>query len=95
MGVLPAEFGADIGDAPGEMGDALPPVDLGTSRTATAIAAGRETTCAVLDDGALKCWGSRFVGVAGQHNADGGMGDDHPGTDLGSARAAGCRPATD
>jgi hypothetical protein len=46
------------------MGDALPAVDLGTGRTATAIAAGRYHTCALLDDGTVKCWGMRaFSGV--------------------------------
>lgn len=38
------------GDAPGEMGDALPYVDLGDGRTAVAVAAGQAHTCALLDD---------------------------------------------
>ena len=33
------------------------PVDLGTDRTALAVAAGHSHTCAILDDGSLKCWG--------------------------------------
>lgn len=45
------------GDAPGEMGDALPAVNLGAGRTAKLIAAGWGTTCAVLDDDSIKCWG--------------------------------------
>jgi E3 ubiquitin-protein ligase HERC3 len=45
------------GDAAGEMGDALPDVNLGTGRTAKLIAAGWGTTCAVLDDESIKCWG--------------------------------------
>jgi alpha-tubulin suppressor-like RCC1 family protein len=45
------------GDAPGEMGNALPEVNLGTGRTAKLIAAGWGTTCAVLDDESIKCWG--------------------------------------
>ena len=32
------------------------PVDLGTDRTALAVAAGHSHTCAILDDGSLKCW---------------------------------------
>lgn len=38
-------------DGPGEMGDALPFLDLGTGRSAQMIAAGRPHTCAVLDNG--------------------------------------------
>ena len=47
----------DRGDGPGEMGDDLPYVDLGTGRTATAISVGGAHTCALLDNGSLKCWG--------------------------------------
>ena len=32
-------------------------VDLGTGRTAVSVSAGQYHTCAVLDDGSLKCWG--------------------------------------
>jgi alpha-tubulin suppressor-like RCC1 family protein len=45
------------GGTPEQMGDALPVVDLGTGRTATTIAAGGNATCAICDDGSLKCWG--------------------------------------
>ena len=46
---------ATIGDdeAPG----LLVPVDLGADRTATAISAGDAHTCALLDDGSVRCWG--------------------------------------
>lgn len=47
----------DIGDEPGEMGDALPLVDLGTGRTVVAFASTLRTNCALLDDGGVKCWG--------------------------------------
>ncbi len=42
-----------------------PPVDLGTGRTATAITAGKYHTCAVLDDGTIKCWGDNAYGQLG------------------------------
>jgi cysteine-rich repeat protein len=60
----------DRGDGPGEMGDALKGVALGAGQTATAIAAGGNHTCAVLENGELKCWGWNFYGELGQENAD-------------------------
>ena len=48
----------------GEMGDALPAVDLGTGRTAKAIAAGDTYTCAILDNDTVKCWGDATVRTA-------------------------------
>lgn len=59
---------------PSEMGDALPFVDLGTGRTAKAIAAGQYTTCALLDDDSVKCWGMPLLRPA----PDGRIGD-YPG----------------
>ena len=50
--------------ASGEMA-ALPIVNLGTGRTATAIAAGREHTCAILDNSSVKCWGENLKGQLG------------------------------
>ena len=56
----------DRGDNGGEMGNALPAVNLGTGRTAVAISAGDYQTCAILDNGDTKCWGSNGSGEAGQ-----------------------------
>ena len=47
----------DLGASPSHMGDNLPFVDLGTDRTAVAVSGGRYHTCAILDDGSVKCWG--------------------------------------
>ncbi|HVU52567.1 MAG TPA: RCC1 domain-containing protein, partial [Polyangia bacterium] len=80
------------GSGPGQMGNGLPFVDLGTGRTATAIAAGGDATCAILDDGSVKCWGDGAL--TGQPGADdvgdgpGEMGDALPALDLGAGRAA-------
>ena len=45
------------------MGDALPAVDLPSG--VVSVAAGGEHTCAVLDDGALHCWGLNDFGQLG------------------------------
>jgi len=50
------------GDEPGEMGDNLSTINLGTGRTATAIYAGDQVACALLDNGDFKCWGHNDYG---------------------------------
>ncbi|MBI3977919.1 MAG: hypothetical protein HY331_07015, partial [Chloroflexi bacterium] len=73
-----------------EMGDNLPAVDLGTGRTGTAIAGGGEYTCAILDNGQVKCWGYNTYGQLGLGNTDNRgdaadeMGDKLPAVDLGT-----------
>ncbi|MCP4756161.1 MAG: hypothetical protein GY866_35310, partial [Proteobacteria bacterium] len=68
----------------------LPSVDLGTDRTAEELALGEDHTCALLDNGAIKCWGRNDYGQLGlgdtNHRGDesGEMGDDLPSVDLGS-----------
>lgn len=66
----------DRGDGPGEMGDALPAVDLGAGKVAVAVATspGLEgdasiSTCALLSDGSVKCWGSNALGELGLGDA--------------------------
>jgi alpha-tubulin suppressor-like RCC1 family protein len=82
------------GDARGEMGDALPYVDLGEGRRATAVTLMPGSTCALLDDGAVKCWGGNSVGQLGLGDAEqrgdepGEMGDALPAVDLGTGRTA-------
>jgi alpha-tubulin suppressor-like RCC1 family protein len=82
------------GDGAGEMGDNLPVIDLGTGRTALALAAGVYHVCALLDQGAVKCWGYNFTGLLGQGDtANRGddpneMGDNLPAIDLGTGRTA-------
>jgi len=58
------------GDGPGEMGDALPAVNLGTNALAAHLGAGGEHTCAALADGALKCWGYNDSGQLGTGDTD-------------------------
>jgi alpha-tubulin suppressor-like RCC1 family protein len=78
------------------MGDNLTIVDLGSGRTATAIATGDSHTCVILDNASIKCWGSNASGqlglgdnsTRGDGSASGGMGDSLPTVDLGSGGTA-------
>lgn len=86
----------NVGDQPGEMGDALATVDLGTNRIAIALASGSSAnhSCALLDDGTIKCWGSNEFGQLGlgdtidRGSLPGQMGDALPAVSLGSGRTA-------
>jgi alpha-tubulin suppressor-like RCC1 family protein len=85
---------SDLGDAGSEMGDNLPAIDLGSGRTTTAISAGDNHNCALLDNASVKCWGYNTQGQLGQGNttelgsASSQMGDNLPAIDLGSGRTA-------
>jgi E3 ubiquitin-protein ligase HERC3 len=76
-----------MGDNQGEMAQLIG-INLGTGRTATAIAAGQEHTCAILDNASVKCWGSNYYGQLGIDNNDtkgdaaGEMGDNLNAIDL-------------
>ena len=83
------------GDGADEMGDDLPAVDLGTGYTAKQIVAGQGyTTCVILNDDKMKCWGHNGYGQLGiEDNHNRGdhaneMGDDLPVIDLGSGKTA-------
>jgi alpha-tubulin suppressor-like RCC1 family protein len=82
------------GDQPGQMGDALPAVRLGTGRTAVAISTGEFHTCALLDNGKVKCWGENAAGDLGLGDSfsrglqASDMGDNLPEVDLGTGRTA-------
>ena len=81
------------GDAAGEMGDALPAVNLGTGVTARSISCGEYHACVVLSDDSLKCWGSNAYGQLGlgdtndRGDAAGEMGDSLAKVNLGSGRS--------
>ena len=61
----------DRGLTPTTMGKLCLSVDLGDNRKATTIAAGRDVTCAVLDDKTMKR-GFNQYGQLGQGRLDGG-----------------------
>ena len=79
-----------IGDneAPGSVA----PVDLGAGRTAKAITTGESYTCAVLDDGNVRCWGKNDTGQLGYGNTATIGDNETPGSvapvDLGAGRTA-------
>ncbi len=60
----------------GEMGDALPAVELGSGRTAKSLTTGLHTTCVVLDNGGVKCWGANSDGTLGVGGSAGNRGDN-------------------
>ncbi|MGB0378024.1 MAG: RCC1 domain-containing protein, partial [Poseidonia sp.] len=68
-------------------------VDLGTGRTAVDVAGGASHTCAILDNGDLKCWGRHLkgqLGVGGPGNGSSNFMRSPPATavDLGTGRTA-------
>lgn len=90
FGQLGYPGGQDIGD--GELPSAAGPVDLGPGRTARAIAAGEVHTCAILDDGNVRCWGNNSDGQLGYPGFQAVGDNESPATvgpvDLGPARTA-------
>lgn len=79
-----------IGQSPAELGDALPPIRLGTGVVAVAISAGLEHSCGVDTVGAVRCWGRGQDGRLGSGD-DINIGDDAlalsagiPSVDLGT-----------
>ncbi len=73
----------NVGDTPTMTPDKAGPVDLGLGRTAKAISAGSGHTCALLDDGSVRCWGFARDGELGYGNLAIGadIGDDEtPGS---------------
>jgi len=79
-----------IGDD--ETPGSVDPVDLGAGRTARAIAAGGVQTCALLDNGRVRCWGSGANGRLGYGNED-DIGDDEPPGSVGPVALGGQRRA--
>ncbi len=70
---------ADIGRSPDATPDTVGPVNLGDGRTATAITAGFGHTCAVLDNGTVRCWGFSGDGRLGYATQVDVGDDEQPG----------------
>jgi predicted flap endonuclease-1-like 5' DNA nuclease/alpha-tubulin suppressor-like RCC1 family protein len=90
------------GDYSGQLGNGViitnnlnsPPstvIDLGTGRTAVAVSAGDSSTCAILDNAEMKCWGLNQVGELGIALPPGASGIENPSStaiNLGTNRTA-------
>jgi alpha-tubulin suppressor-like RCC1 family protein len=80
----------DIGD--NETPASVGPVDIGAGRTAVAITAGTAHSCALLDNGAVRCWGFNVYGQLGTGNTENVGDDETPGSvspvNLGAGRTA-------
>ncbi|MEK9535450.1 MAG: hypothetical protein VW104_11285, partial [Halieaceae bacterium] len=67
-------------------------IDLGTDRTAVAVAVAIESTCAILDNGSVKCWGRDHEGQLGNGYQSSGLdtliSPPATGIDLGTGRTA-------
>jgi cysteine-rich repeat protein len=94
-GVLGLGDTVSRGAVKNQLPSALPMVDLGTGRTATAISvSGAGSACALLDHGDVKCWGNNHSGQLGTGTTDNRgdepneMGDALKPIALGSGRKA-------
>ncbi|KAG2445417.1 hypothetical protein HXX76_000039 [Chlamydomonas incerta] len=91
LGLGDSEF---RGNQPGQLGQALPRVDLGTGVNVTQLSTGTAFSCALVKDAsakpAIKCWGSNSGGQLGQGDTvnrgdePGSMGDALKPVDLGT-----------
>ena len=61
---------SQVGSVPTLLPANAGPIDLGTGHTAKAISAGGSDTCAILDDGSVKCWGMATDGRLGYPTLD-------------------------
>ena len=81
--------GNSVGDNPAVMGDALIAVNVGSNLKALEVVGGMSHTCARLNNGQIKCWGSNGSGQLGlgdtvtRGDQIAEMGDNLPAVDLG------------
>lgn len=64
----------NLADDEGESPNELPTVDIGGP--ARSLAAGSDQTCAVMQDGGVRCWGDNGFGILGLGVAEENVGDD-------------------
>jgi len=74
---------AQIGTSPGEMGNNLAFLNLGTTSTIVSIHAMHWSTCAVFTNGKARCWGRNDLGQLGlEHNNNIGISSSQMGSAL-------------
>jgi alpha-tubulin suppressor-like RCC1 family protein len=82
------------GDESGELAGRLPNVELGRGAVAVGLATGDRHTCALLEDGRVKCWGANDLGQLGLGDTENRgdepdeLGDDLPSVSLGEGARA-------
>lgn len=59
---------------PGQMGDNLPAYDLGAHK-AIAVESGYQSSCVLLDDQSVRCWGVPYKGIMGNGSSAEWLGD--------------------
>ncbi|HII11088.1 MAG TPA: RTX toxin, partial [Candidatus Poseidoniaceae archaeon] len=64
------------------------PIDLGTGHTAVAVSTGGSHTCAILDNGDMKCWGRNQFGQLGDGGTNTRTAPPSTAIDLGTGRTA-------
>ena len=94
LGAIASGNTASLGMYPSDMGSNLLPVDLGSGAVAVSVVAGADHSCAILDDGVVKCWGSNAYGQLGlgdlvnRGDGTGAMGNGLPAVSLGTGKTA-------
>lgn len=84
----------NLGSQPNQMGDRLPSINLGTDSSVVSMALGYFHSCALFQNGRVKCWGRSNLGQTGlEHTQTIGisadqMGDQLPYVNLGTNRKA-------
>jgi alpha-tubulin suppressor-like RCC1 family protein len=79
---------ARLGDDSGEQVSGGAPVQLGSGREVRAVSAGDNHTCAILDDGNVRCWGLGTDGRLGYGNTA-SIGDDEQPSSAGPVSLGG------
>jgi len=79
MGQLGIGNTQDIGDDSDEMGENLPFVDTGNGLNITKVTLGESHTCALFENGSVKCWGETTLLGIGYNDVD-GFGDGYQET---------------